>query len=162
MGSHSHSHSKDKDREKDKKSHRKHHKDDDDSNSRHKKHRSSHHHSSDDGDEWVEKKEPPTSSTSSSKPPIDTYSTFTPGASSSIRDSRDGSQISLQPLAKEGLTDGYGDGEDGSSKMGTFGLGDDESGERDLFGLMGVERKRKEPKEKLDPTVCLFYMILKI
>lgn len=107
-----------------------------------------------DEDEWVEKESTePTPATTTSKPPVDTIGTFTVGESSST-----GGR--LEP---EDLTDGYGEGEVGSSSNrsgggGMFGLGsrgkeEGAQGEMDFFGGFGTEQKRREPKEKPDPSV---------
>ncbi|GAA5979489.1 hypothetical protein JCM5350_003922, partial [Sporobolomyces pararoseus] len=102
-----------------------------------------------DEDEWVEKE---STEPTPAKPPVDTIGTFTVGESSSI-----GGR--LEP---ENLTDGYGEGEVGSSSTrsgggGMFGLGsrgkeEGAQGEMDFFGGFGTEQKRREPKEKPDPS----------
>lgn len=165
MGEHSsssHSRSKAKDKDKD----RKHRSNRDDGDRDSKRHRSSHlstskdkdrkssssHRSSSrkdkesDEDEWVEKAAPPPSFSSSllsstlPPPPVDTVGTFTPGQSTSSTSGR------LEGLSKGAMTDGFGEG-DVEDQGGPVG---------DLFSAMGTERKRREPKEKLDPTVRLF------
>ena len=125
-----------------------------------KRHKSSHSHRSsskkhdraeaegNDGDfEWVEKVayvpaiKPPT------RAPVDSYGTFNPGE----RTLEGGVGLSSGNVGS--LTDGFGEGEDGSSAAGSFGGGI--TGGDDLFSSMGVERKRREVKEKVDPTVSL-------
>ena len=120
-----------------------------------KRHKSSHSHRSsskkhdraeaegNDGDfEWVEKVayvpaiKPPT------RAPVDSYGTFNPGE----RTLEGGVGLSGNVGS---LTDGFGEGEDGSSAAGSFVI----AGGDDLFSSMGAERKRREVKEKVDPTV---------
>ncbi|GAA5943623.1 CWF19 family protein [Sporobolomyces koalae] len=176
MGSSSHSrghkdHDQDHDRHEDRSrssSDRKHrHRDDDrDSSHRsHKKHRSSNDKNSSSGrhrssskrskdkaasdseDEWVEKE----SDLPAAKPPVDTVGTFTVG---DVPDNSAG----LNRLEPENLTDGYGEGDVGGSSNrggGMFGIApgkEGAEGEMDFFGGFGTEQKRKEPKEKPDPS----------
>jgi hypothetical protein len=62
-------------------------------------------------------------------------------------------------MEPENLTDGYGEGEVGGSSKGGGGMfgikGGKEGaeGEMDFFGSFGTEQKRREPKEKPDPSV---------
>ena len=94
----------------------------------HSKHSSSKHRSAPEEEEWVEKATP-------SGPPIDPpSSTFTP---SNLKDSAP---------SFLNLTDGYGDGEVGDSTA-------TEPSNRDFFSDFGTERKRKEPKQGVDPIV---------
>lgn len=107
------------------------------------RHRSSRRDEKGDEDEWVEKDAPPAPSAAAlAPPPVDTVGTFTVGE---IRREDSGA---LQPLSGAAMTDGYGEGDVGEPG-GTGG------GEMDLFSAMGTERKRREPKEKVDPTVRL-------
>lgn len=101
----------------------------------------------DDDDEWVEKQDDSisiaasllsTANTAASGPPTDKYGTFSVGE---MRASTLGASLSAQ----ENMTDGYGEGENGTTPGGAM-LGD-------LFSNMGTERKRREPKEKVDPSV---------
>ena len=105
-----------------------------------KRHRSSKRATSSE-DEWVEKEAPPTAPAPTG-PPIDTVGTFTVGQMT-MR-----GEVAGEDLPS--LTDGYGEGGDGGAEFAsvvpTGGAGD-------LFSEMGVERKRREPKEKVDPTV---------
>lgn len=141
------------------KKHRSHHHDDkDDDKKRHKSsHRSSkkHHRDAasddDDDDQWVEKVQsapaiaPPSPTRGA---PVDSFGTFSVGDRKTMSD---GAGLTApQPS----LTDGFGEGEDGSSAVGGRGagaFGGISSG--DLFSDMGTERKRREIKEKPDPTV---------
>jgi len=65
----------------------------------------------------------------------------------------------LAKMEAENLTDGYGDGDVGGSSSrggGMFGVShgaEGAQGEMDFFGGFGTEQKRKEPKEKPDPSV---------
>lgn len=140
------------------KKHRSHHHDDkDDDKKRHKSsHRSSkkHHRDAasddDDDDQWVEKVQsapaiaPPSPTRGA---PVDSFGTFSVGDRKTMSD---GAGLTApQPS----LTDGFGEGEDGSSAVGGRGagaFGGISSG--DLFSDMGTERKRREIKEKPDPT----------
>ncbi|GAA5884276.1 hypothetical protein JCM6882_002206 [Rhodosporidiobolus microsporus] len=98
-------------------------------------------------DEWVEKgaEQPQVEQT---KPPVDSVGTFSVGTMPSAQ--------SLRRLEAEDMTEGYGEGDVGGSSSrggGMFGLGEGaEGGEADFFGAMGTERKKKEPKQKADPT----------
>ncbi|GAA5983741.1 hypothetical protein JCM11641_001740 [Rhodosporidiobolus odoratus] len=131
--------------------------DDDDDRRRSSKHSSSsrsHRHSSskkgkepvqDDEDEWVEKpQEAPT------QPPVDTVGTFSVGSMPTAQ--------GLRRLETEDMTEGYGEGDVGGSNSrggDMFGLGGaegDGGNEADYFGGFGTERKKKEKKEKVDPT----------
>ncbi|GAA5902277.1 uncharacterized protein JCM6883_001353 [Sporobolomyces salmoneus] len=146
----------------DNRSHKRHRRDDGHSSSSHK-HRSSssRKHREDEEeeeDEWVEKEsETTTQETTTGKAPVDTVGTFTPGEGSGA------SGGGLARMEPENLTDGYGEGEVGSSSSraggaGMFGVPGSESaksgaqGEMDFFGSFGIEQKRKEPKEKPDPS----------
>lgn len=104
-------------------------------------------------DEWIEKAPslPSTSSTFTTRtaPPVDTIGTFTVG------DTTKG----LSSLSSANMTDGYGEGEEGSSTYGGRGGGQFGKVDDDLFSSMGIERKRAEPKAKIDPTVCLFIFL---
>ncbi|KAL8293038.1 hypothetical protein RQP46_000732 [Phenoliferia psychrophenolica] len=137
-----------------KSSHREKDRDGDGKDSSSKRHKSSHSHRSsskkhdraggdDDGDEWVEKEAYVPAIAPPTRAPVDTFGTFNPGQRTMAGDG-----VGLS--AVEGLTDGFGEGEDGSSAAGNFGGGI--SGGDDLFSSMGVERKRREIKEKPDPT----------
>lgn len=133
MGHHSHS----TDASSSSKKHRS--RDDRDSHSS-KRHRSSKRAASPE-DEWVEKA-PSSTAPAPTGPPVDTVGTFTVGA-----------MTMRGEAAREDLpsfTDGYGEGGDGGAEFASVvpagGVGD-------MFSEMGVERKRREPKEKLDPTV---------
>lgn len=82
-------------------------------------------------DEWVEK---PTQSVAPIDPPT---STFTPS-----------NRAQFLNLADQ--TDGYGQGEVGDTATTSESRGD-------FFSDMGIERKRKEKKQGVDPTVsCTF------
>lgn len=117
------------------------------SKSSHSSHRSSRKDKAteDDEDEWVEKDAPQPSFSSSllggagaaslPPPPVDTVGTFTPGQSSA--------HGGLERLSGAAMTDGFGEG-DVEEQGGGMG---------DLFSAMGTERKRREPKEKVDPSV---------
>ncbi|ORY55951.1 CwfJ C-terminus 1-domain-containing protein-like protein [Leucosporidium creatinivorum] len=118
------------------------------SSSRHKSSSSSshrHHHRSrndkeeEDDDEWVEKDAAPPATALSAlpPPPVDTVGTFSVGA---IGHERSGG---LSALSGGAMTDGYGEGDVGEPGGG---------GDMDLFSAMGSERKRREPKEKVDPS----------
>ncbi|GAA6006736.1 hypothetical protein JCM11491_003164 [Sporobolomyces phaffii] len=125
----------------------------------HKKHRSSRDKSSrsthpddEDGDEWVEKDAVAVPAVAA-RPPVDTVGTFTVGDVPTASH--------LHRMEPENLTDGYGEGDVGSSSTsarggGMFGLAgsarDGAEGEMDFFGGFGTERKRREPKEKPDPS----------
>ncbi|GAA6060871.1 hypothetical protein JCM10212_006251 [Sporobolomyces blumeae] len=100
-------------------------------------------------DEWVEKDaEEPVAVVS--KPPVDTVGTFSIGEMPTT--------AGLNRMEPENLTDGYGEGEVGGSSSrggGLFGVPsgrDGAQGEMDFFGGFGTEHKRKEPKEKPDPS----------
>lgn len=103
----------------------------------------------DDKDEWVEKKEPASLAavsdvaTSSRRPLDPPTSTFSVGSQPSLGGFSGGNVGSL--------TDGYGEGEVGDS---TGGMGTDS----DFFGALGIERKRKEKKAGVDPTVSSRYI----
>ncbi|GAA5830440.1 hypothetical protein JCM3766R1_002720 [Sporobolomyces carnicolor] len=175
MGSESRSSHRDRDKDRDSRrcdtKHRS-SQDDDDSRS-HKRHRSSrdkessrsssHKHRSgsskrhrerdgdEDEDEWVEKE---SDATAPSGPPVDTVGTFTVGTVPS-------SSAELSRMEPENLTDGYGEGDVGASGSnsrggGMFGVpgggAPGAQGEMDFFGAFGIEQKRKEPKEKPDPS----------
>jgi hypothetical protein len=110
----------------------------------------------DDDDEWVEKAPSPGAQQQKEeplRPPVDTVGTFEVGSMPSA--------ASLRRLEGQDMTDGFGEGDVGGSSSrggGLFGLpGDGEKGqsEADFFGSFGTERRRKEPKEKVDPTVRL-------
>jgi hypothetical protein len=94
----------------------------------------------DDEDEWVEKESAPVIATSTRPidPPTSTFSV--------------GSRASLGGFSDQGgsssLTDGYGEGEVGDSTGSQVGGADG-----DFFGSLGIERKRKEKKVGVDPTV---------
>ncbi|KAM0753560.1 hypothetical protein T439DRAFT_341984 [Meredithblackwellia eburnea MCA 4105] len=148
----SHSHRDDnKDRDRDSKRHKSSHRDRDHhrSSSSRKPHRSKDKDQESEEDEWVEKPQPQTTNFSAtSAPPVDSYGTF------NVREPRatsDGIRLS----AAGSMTDGFGDGEDGSSSVGGrgggafAGLREDEG---DLFSSMGVERKKKEVNQKPDPS----------
>lgn len=110
------------------------------------------HDSEPDEDEWIEK--PAASSVpAGTGPPIDTYSTFTPGASRSLADGTSLTAAKLEPS----LTDGYGEGEL-EDDAGEFGPSKGRTG--DFFGDMGIERKRKEAKVGVDPTVRRLVVLL--
>lgn len=124
---------------------------DKDSSSRHKSssstshrhgHRSRRDKGEEDDDEWVEKDAAPPATASSAlpPPPVDTVGTFSVGA---IGHERSGG---LSALSGSAMTDGYGEGDVGEPGGG---------GDQDLFSAMGSERKRREPKEKVDPSVSL-------
>lgn len=103
-----------------------------------------------DDDEWVEKESAPASATAA-QAPVDTVGTFTIG---SIPTSTAG----LRRLEPQDMTDGYGQGDVGGSNErggGLFGLpgGGAATDAADFFGSFGTERRRKEPKEKVDPAV---------
>lgn len=110
----------------------------------------------DDDDEWVEKTES-TAPEPVARPPVDTVGTFSVGSMPT-------STAGLRRMEPADLTDGYGEGDVGGSNErggGLFGLPGGESGqgkgagadEADFFGSFGTERKRREPKEKVDPAV---------
>ncbi|GAA5944983.1 hypothetical protein JCM1841_005425 [Sporobolomyces salmonicolor] len=172
MGSHSRSHDKDR-RDKDKKHHRSVDSADRDSK-RHRssrdedRHKSSSHTGSshrhrpssssskrrapeedEDDDEWVEKDAPPPAPAAPSAP-VDTVGTFSVGSMPTV--------AGLRRTEGENMTDGYGEGDVGGSSSrggGMFGLGEGGEGgqgEMDFFGGFGTERKRREPKEKVDPS----------
>jgi hypothetical protein len=105
----------------------------------------------DDDDEWVEKA---TEAASAAAPqaPVDTVGTFSIGSMPT-------STAGLRRLEPQDMTDGYGQGDVGGSNErggGLFGLpggGGATTDEADFFGSFGTERRRKEPKEKVDPAV---------
>lgn len=114
----------------------------------------------DDDDEWVEKAPSPGAQQQKeepSRPPVDTVGTFEVGSMPTA--------ASLRRLEGEDLTDGFGEGDVGGSSSrggGLFGLpGDGKAGQSDadFFGSFGTERRRKEPKEKVDPTVRLILSV---
>lgn len=143
------------------KKHKSSHRDKDRDSKDSKRHKSSHHRSShssksrkheradasDDDDEWVEKKTytpaiaPPSPTRGA---PVDSYGTFSVG---DRKMTSDGAGLTASVSS---LTDGFGEGEDGSSAAGSFG-----GIPEDLFSAMGTEVKRREIKEKPDPTVRL-------
>ncbi|GAA5970020.1 hypothetical protein JCM21900_003962 [Sporobolomyces salmonicolor] len=172
MGSHSRSHDKDR-RDQDKKHHRSVDSADRDSK-RHRssrdedRHKSSSHTGSshrhrppsssskrrapeedEEDDEWVEKDAPPPAPAAPSAP-VDTVGTFSVGSMPTV--------AGLRRTEGENMTDGYGEGDVGGSSSrggGMFGLGEGGEGgqgEMDFFGGFGTERKRREPKEKVDPS----------
>ncbi|KAG0660244.1 hypothetical protein C6P46_004698 [Rhodotorula mucilaginosa] len=104
----------------------------------------------DDDDEWVEKA---TEAASAAAPqaPVDTVGTFSIGSMPT-------STAGLRRLEPQDMTDGYGQGDVGGSSErggGLFGLpggGGTTTDEGDFFGSFGTERRRKEPKEKVDPA----------
>ncbi|BGP03951.1 Complexed with Cdc5 protein Cwf19 [Rhodotorula toruloides ATCC 204091] len=107
----------------------------------------------DDEDEWVEKAPSPGAQQQKEqqpRPPVDTVGTFEVGSMPTA--------AGLRRLEGEDMTDGFGEGDVGGSSSrggGLFGLpGDGKEGqdEADFFGSFGTERRRKEPKEKVDPT----------
>ncbi|GAA5997468.1 uncharacterized protein JCM10292_000868 [Rhodotorula paludigena] len=102
-----------------------------------------------DDDEWEEKAPegaaaPPAQG---QRPPVDSVGTFEIGSMPTAQ--------GLRRLEQENLTDGYGEGDVGGSSSrggGLFGLPQTGQDHADLFGSLGTERKRREPKEKVDPT----------
>ncbi|GJN94250.1 hypothetical protein Rhopal_007324-T1 [Rhodotorula paludigena] len=102
-----------------------------------------------DDDEWEEKAPegaaaPPAQG---QRPPVDSVGTFEIGSMPTAQ--------ALRRLEQENLTDGYGEGDVGGSSSrggGLFGLPQTGQDDADLFGSLGTERKRREPKEKVDPT----------
>lgn len=149
-GSSSSKRSRRDDNERDKDGHRHRHRSDKSSSSS-SKHRSSHRRDKgdDDDDEWVEKEAAAPSVAASllqapatdtmAPPPKDSYGTF------SVGEMRASTLGGVGLTTAEEMTDGYGEGENGSSKT-SEALGD-------LFSNMGTEQKRRQPKEKVDPTV---------
>ncbi|GAA5822164.1 hypothetical protein JCM3770_005071 [Rhodotorula araucariae] len=99
-------------------------------------------------DEWVEKEA--AVPTGQVKPPVDSVGTFSVGSMPTAQ--------GLRRMEGVDLTDGYGEGDVGGSSArggGLFGelpQGGGDGAEADFFGSFGTERKRKEPKEKPDPT----------
>ncbi|SGY19417.1 BQ5605_C014g07643 [Microbotryum silenes-dioicae] len=85
--------------------------------------------------------------------PIDTVSEFQLGQIGSVTEGLRSS------IGQQDMTDGYGEGDVGGSNNGGGRFGDlmsNNSGGMgmDLFGMMGTERKRKDPaKERVDPSV---------
>lgn len=121
---------------------------DDVSSSRRKKDAA--HDANEDDDEWVEKDSAPASATAA-QAPVDTVGTFSIGSMPT-------STAGLRRLEPQDMTDGYGQGDVGGSNErggGLFGLpgGGATTDEADFFGSFGTERRRKEPKEKVDPAV---------
>ncbi|BGP52158.1 Pre-mRNA-splicing factor cwf19 [Rhodotorula kratochvilovae] len=99
-------------------------------------------------DEWVEKGAD--TPAVQAKPPVDSVGTFSVGSMPTAQ--------GLHRMEAADLTDGYGEGDVGGSSArggGLFGelpQGEGASAEADFFGSFGTERRRKEPKEKPDPT----------
>ena len=103
------------------------------------------HHDDDDDDDWVEK----TDSTAAA--PVDTVGTFSVGSMPTAQ--------GLRRLEGHDLTDGYGEGgvggssERGGGLFGEIPKGEGAGGEMDFFGSFGTEKRRKDPKDKPDPSV---------
>lgn len=109
-------------------------------------------HAAEEEDEWVEKDSSTT--TQPERAPVDSVGTFSVGSMPT-------STAGLRRMEPTDLTDGYGQGDVGGSNErggGLFGgiapSGNGTADEAaDFFGSFGTERRRKEPKEKVDPAV---------
>ncbi|SCV73940.1 BQ2448_6370 [Microbotryum intermedium] len=102
---------------------------------------------------------------SANGPPIDTVSTFQVGEIGSVTQ---GLRSLIDPrhsAVAADMTDGYGEGDVGGSNNGGGRFGDmiskNSNGSgggmgMDMFGMMGTERKRKDPaKERVDPSMMM-------
>ncbi|GAA5942426.1 hypothetical protein JCM3775_006984 [Rhodotorula graminis] len=101
----------------------------------------------DDDDDWVEKDAPAPAAPSA---PVDSVGTFSVGSMPTAQ--------GLRRLEGHDLTDGYGEGgvggssERGGGLFGEIPKGEGAGGEMDFFGSFGTEKRRKEPKDKPDPS----------